>query len=637
MVYVDPEADSGQGEVMFTSVNPFDVFVDPYSTDPLFSDATFILIKKDLKRKFLMDQLPDYAKKIENAPCNDEHTESYSDKSLGDGTMINRANVQELLWAPMKSGLNNFIDYYELYEKVPKRHVRVTFRLMDDKEAAAIAAQLVEQKFMALVEDVKLEVADRTIALQDEMQKGAMSEARYTFEAQRIQREAERKLVAEKDRLVQEASVATSTTKTAVMTLEDYEAFKSNKATKDKIIEAEEFWKPVIHLTVSIGDETLLFETDLPISDYPLVPIPFIHPGTPYCISIVSMIKGRQEELTKSHQLMIYNASLGSSLRWMYRVGSIDLKTWEQRVTIPGGLLPVLSGEPPTPVMPAPLSESFREITMMASRDIDDLFGVMSTPSMAREGGTQSPYRGLLALDEFSTRRSKAWVTSAIDPALTQIAKVWQEYAVITYTTNRVFRIVQPNGQSTTVEINIPIYNDKSAEIGRWNDLSTLKYDIRFESGGTMPVNRFARQQEYRELFTAGVIDDIALIAELDIPGKEALLARKSTYVQLNQQIAAMDADIKKLKGENETLSREIVQAGIQRKVLTASVEIDKSINANKAAQDGATAQFKAGLQATQAQVNTEAKDTIRQHQANLDQIERDREAEAQKPAPKKP
>jgi hypothetical protein len=422
-----------------------------------------------------------------------------------------------------------------------------------------------------------------------------------------------------KESLIQEAAALVATTQTRVVSDPDYQVLSTSEVTKDTIQSATMFYKNQIALTVSIGDDTVLLETVLPIDEYPIVPIPYIHTGTPYCISIVSIVKGRQEEITKAHQIMIYNASLGSSLRWMYRVGSIDEKEWSERVTLPGGLLPVRAGDFPLQVPPAALTSAFLEISMMGSRDIDDLFGTTPVSQGKVESGGEQPYRGLLALDEFSTRRSKAWVTGSLDPALNQLAHVWQQYAAIVYTTKKVYRIVGPNNQSAKYEINVPLYGDDGEFIGKWNDLSTMKYDVKFESGGTMPVNRFAKQEEYFKYFQAGLIDDIALIAELDISHKEELIKRKSLYAQLQQAIAAKDAEIKRLSGDVETLSREVVQAGIKNKTLQSTSEISKATPYYKARLEADAAKGKASAQTTTEALRLNADHMTRMHQVESD------------------
>ena len=50
LVTVDPNADNGMGEVVIQQPEPFDIYVDPKSRDPLFRDAAHVMIRKVFTR-----------------------------------------------------------------------------------------------------------------------------------------------------------------------------------------------------------------------------------------------------------------------------------------------------------------------------------------------------------------------------------------------------------------------------------------------------------------------------------------------------------------------------------------------------------------------------------------------------------
>ena len=93
-----------------------------------------------------------------------------------------------------------------------------------------------------------------------------------------------------------------------------------------------------------------------------------------------------------------------------------------------------------------------------------------------------------------------------------------------------------------------------------------------------MPINRWALLEEYFKWFQAGLIDDIAMIAETDIRNKKQVIERKSVYSQLQGQVSSMEEAIKDKEGTIETLERQLVQAGIKMKVGQASNEIRKDV-----------------------------------------------------------
>jgi hypothetical protein len=100
-----------------------------------------------------------------------------------------------------------------------------------------------------------------------------------------------------------------------------------------------------------------------------------------------------------------------------------------------------------------------------------------------------------------------------------------------------------------------------------------------------MPVNRWALLEEYFKWFQAGLIDDIAMIAETDIRNKKQVIERKSVYAQLQGQLQQMEDAMKDKDGTIETLERQLVQAGIKMKVGDASNEIRKDVLETEAQQ----------------------------------------------------
>ena len=200
-------------------------------------------------------------------------------------------------------------------------------------------------------------------------------------------------------------------------------------------------------------------------------------------------------------------------------------------------------------------------------------------------------YRGLLANDEFGTRRLKAWMGSIVEPALEQLGKCFQMVSQSHYTIDKIFRLIQPEagqkegGEEKETRINIPIYNDYGEAVSKWNDYAAGKFDVRIVAGATMPLNRWALLEEYFRWFQAGLIDDIAMIGETDIRNKERIIERKSLYAQLQSQLQQMEEAIKDKDGTIETLSRQLVQAGIKDKVKSGEVEVRKDVLQTEAQQ----------------------------------------------------
>jgi hypothetical protein len=369
-----------------------------------------------------------------------------------------------------------------------------------------------------------------------------------------------------------------------VMSESDYNILNSSKESAKNIVDAVKFYENRIIQTCTVGDDIFLYEYTLPISEYPIVPIPYTYTGTPYPMSAVTPLVGKQQEINKAHQIMLHNANLASNLRWMYEEGSVPEEEWEQYSSAPGALLKYRQGfAPPTPVLPAPINNAFYTITQEGKQDAEYISGVPSA-MMGFTNEQAETYRGLLANDEFGTRRLKAWMGSITEPCLEHLGRIFQQIAQKHYSIEKVFRIVQPEAgqtpqeQEKEVRINIPIYNDYGEAIQKFKDYASARFDIRIVAGATMPVNRWALLEEYFKWFQAGLIDDIAMVAETDIRNKKQLLERKSMYSELQGQVSQMEEAVKDKDGTIETLQRQLVQAGIKMKVGQASNEIRKDV-----------------------------------------------------------
>tara|TARA_R110002074_G_C12502664_1_gene662735 strand:+ start:1 stop:978 length:978 start_codon:yes stop_codon:yes gene_type:complete len=298
---------------------------------------------------------------------------------------------------------------------------------------------------------------------------------------------------------------------------------------------------------------------------------------------------GKQQEVNKAHQVMLHNANLASNLRWLYEEGSVPEEEWEQYSSSPGALLKYRQGfAPPQPVLPAPINNAFFTVTQEGKQDMEYIAGIPSS-MMGFAQDQAETYRGLLANDEFGTRRIKAWMNSVLEPALEHTGEIFKQHAQAHYQIDKVFRIVQPNTSGdydeSETRINIPIYNDYGDQVQLWNDYASSRFDIRIIAGAVMPLNRWALLEEYFRWFQAGLIDDVAMLAETDVRGKEQILERKSLYAQLQQQMEGMKSQMQDKDGENETLKRQLIQAGIRHGIDSGSKTVNKEVLETQAQQ----------------------------------------------------
>jgi len=584
-VDVDPNQDRGLGEVVFKRVEPFDVYPDPTSRDFLFRDASYVMIRKDLPKSQILKLFPDKKRQINNA----------NSDSAGENDYSNRDALETDLIFPADSAGDSYdstgqespiIDYYECYSKEKVSFMNIFVNMPPGPAEMEELKKEVEVNLKDYEAEMLVQVEEKAIQLAESVEKGEIIEERAQLELERARREAFAGIEQQKMIVLNKLKEKESKIENRVVLKEEYDVLMEDKQIADTIVDAIDFYEDRIKLTIVVGDK-LLYSQVLPIKDYPIVPFVYQYTGTPFPISAVSPLVGKQQELNKAHQILIHNANLASNLRWMYEEGSVPEDEWEKYSSAPGALLKYRQGfTPPTPVQPLPLNQAFYGITQNARQDMEYVAGVYSSMQGDTGSGPET-YRGLLQMDEYGTRRIKQWMQNIIEPGLEHLGMIFKDWAQDTYLAHKVFRIVQPNNinEEKVVEINVPIFNDFGDSINKWNDYATAQFDVRIIGGSTLPLNRWALLEEYFKWYQSGLIDDIAMLQETDVRNKEAIIKRKSVYMQLRNKVEQMEELVKDRNGTIETLERQLVQSGIKEKVKDADMSMQKDVMQTEAAQ----------------------------------------------------
>ena len=582
LVTVDKDADNGLGEVVIQQPEPFDIYIDPKSRDMLFRDAAYIMIRKVLPKNHLMKIFPDHKRKISSSSSDEQSQINYSVRATGDDDQklftYNDNEDGNLAISP-KGELDQLVEFFEVYEKIKMSYISLFYRIPPDPATLKQLQQQCDVMVKEMQEESKVELLEKQRQMQEAVQSGNMLPERFELEMRKAQEESQQQLEVFRRECMSKLQAEASKIENKIITEKEFNILMKDPQIAKNVVDQVQFYSSRIKQTCVAGDK-LLYESILPdsITEYPLVPFHYKWTGTPFPMSAVSPLVGKQQEINKAHQVMVHNASLGSSLRWMYEEGSIDAELWEKYSSSPGALLPIRPGvERPTPVMPAPLANAFFQIVSEGKGDMEYLAGIYSS-MMGDSSQAGETYRGMLALDEYGTRRIKQWMNTSIEPGLRLLGKVILQFSQATYSAYKRFRLIQPSSiqEGTDREINIPVYNDLGEAIGKSMDIASIKYDVRIVQGSTLPVNRWAYLEELKQLMQLGIVDDIAVLAETDIKNKENIVKRKSLYSQLQGQVQQLSEAIKDKEGTIETLERQLVQAGIKQKVMQADVEINK-------------------------------------------------------------
>ena len=582
MVEIDKDADAGMGEVKIGQPEPFDMYVDHKSRDIMFRDASYIMIRKILPKSHLMKLFPEHSRKINKASSDENSQFSYSKRPVGSTdqrSFMYDDDSMEDIGITGDGEQESLVEFFEVYEKIKIAYMNVFYKVPPSPEELQQIQQQVQVKMKEMAAEMEVELMEQQREMEQAVAEGKMIPERFQLEMEKAQKMMQDQLAAAEQQYMSQLQAEVSKIENKIVTDKEFKLLLKNKTFAVNVVDAVKFYGTRIRQSCVAGDQ-LLYEYVLPenVTEYPVVPFHFKWTGTPFPISAVSPLIGKQKEINKSHQIMVHNASLGSSLRWMFEEGSIDAEIWEKYSSAPGALLPVRPGtERPTPVLPAPLSNAFFQVVQEGKQDMEYLAGIYSS----MQGDTQQQhetFRGMLALDEYGTRRVKQWMKNCIEPALKQLGTVVMQYSQAIYSANKRFRIVQPSAiqEDRQVEINIPMFNDLGEAIGKSMDYSAAKFDVKVVSGSTLPVNRWAYLAELKELLQLGVVDDLAVLAETDIKRKDLIAKRKSLYAQLQGQLGQLQETLKDKEGTIETLERQLVQAGIKGKVMQAEMEITK-------------------------------------------------------------
>jgi len=587
-VDIDPDMDKGMGEVVFKRIDPHDVWVDPMSRDFLFRDASYIIIKKDLPKTQLLSLFPQFKKKINGADGSvNQGGQFYSQREAFNSDSIQPDDIGGEAYNPLTSEEDEVVDCYEFYTKEKYKLYNLFIQLPPDSQGLEELQEQVSEQLLQLKNELQVQLKEKMLQIDELVEQGEMIPERGQIEKEKAQKELEDQLEQAQTSLMAKLKEESTKIENQVVNEAEYKALIKNDLFASTIVEAVPFYDTRIKVSVSLGSEVMLYETYMPMSDYPIVPIPYMWTGTPYPMSAVLPLIGKQQEINKAHQLMIHNANLASNLRWIYEEGSVPEDEWEQYSSAPGALLKYRQGfAPPTPVQPSPINQAFFSTVQEGKSDMEYMSGIYS--SMQGDLGQQhDTYRGLLAQDEHGTRRIKAWMNDIVEPSLEHLGKCFQSMAQSTYRAHKIFRIVQPSHiqEERQVEINVPIYNDLGRAINMYNDYSSARFDVRIVAGSTLPVNRWALLEEYFRWYQSGLIDDIAMLAETDVRGKENILKRKSIYSQLKSQVDGLEGALKDRDGTIETLSRQLIQSGIRDETKRGSEAITKETLDTKAQQ----------------------------------------------------
>jgi hypothetical protein len=584
-VYQDPMMDMGKGEVCFHDVDPLDVYVDPNSRHRFFDDAENIIVSKLFTKEQAKKVWPMYSKAIDNAS---DESGSRIDWNAPD---TGREDDGEVQFPEDVGRLNNqdYIRGYERYYKVDVMEYR-TFEKFSGKEEL-----LSEEDFQSYSERPAWIIEGNILT--DAEQAGKLYQQLVEMKQNQQLQQAQEMQQMGYDESAELPEVEVNAEQITYKDLIEQNQIDIVKVTIKKVKQC-----------IIIGDKHL-YSRILPLEDYPIIPIMNVHTRTPYPVSDVRMIKGLQEYINKTRSLIIAHATTSTNTKILVPEGSVDMKDFEEKWSQPGV---AIAYDPtdgaPMPVQPTPLPNELYQNELTAKNDIDHALGLYEM-MMGNSQAAPQTYKATISIDEFGQRKMKSKLAD-IEAALTRAGQVAISLMQQLYTTQKIFRVVQPNNSLSEYVINKRLVDDKSGEIKVMNDITIGRYDVIVVAGSTLPSNRYAELEFYMDAYQKGIIDREEVLKKTEVFDMEGVMQRTDMIAKLQQALQQAQEENKKLKGDMQTRDREAVNLKKKVEVEKFKGDLDQVSNKAKAAGTLYEKRLDDSLATIKTQIRDSAKET---------------------------
>ena len=561
-VYQDPMMDMGKGEVCIHDLDPLDVYVDPNSQHKFFDDAENIIVSRLFTKDQAKKLYPMYKKDIEDANSEQDYNAPETGRDF-DGKVH----------FPEDVGTLDNTNYVRGYERYFKKHIpefRV-FEKFSNKEDVLNDEQYMDyvQKPAFLIEGRIITDPQRAQSLVAQLEE--MDQMRMAQEKMKMVQQMEQ-MNLEDDAVIPEPEPRPVSVQEIT-----YGDLIENGA-----IEVVKVLMCRVHQCVVVGDK-LLYKRIMPIEQYPIVPFINIHTRTPYPVGDVRLVKGMQEYINKTRSLIIAHATTSTNTKILVPEGSVDMAEFEQKWAQPGVAIQYDPTDgAPMAVQPSPLPNELYQNEQTAKNDIDHQLGIYEMMAGNTAVAPQT-YKATISLDEFGQRKIKSKLAD-IEAGLTRVAQVAIPLMQELYSTEKVFRVVQPNNSLSEFVLNKKLVDDKTNEIKIINDITIGKYDVVCVAGSTLPTNRYAELEFYKDAYQMGIIDRKEVLKKTEVFDAEGVEERMDSITRLQQALKGAQEEIKKLKGDLQTRDREAINLRKKAEVEKFKSELDRISNKSTAA-----------------------------------------------------
>jgi len=553
LIYQDPVADMGKGEVKKIDLDPMTVYVDPNSRMRDCSDAKNIIISRLFTKEHAKKLYPMYKKAISAATSESFHSDMpETDRAdLGEVVFPETSNTNTM--TGMQEG-DDYIRGYEQYSKVMRDMVRL-FESWSGREDL-----ISKDEFNRYLQEPAWIIAGSIV--DDPAMANAMM--------QQLQEQYSQQIAVMKSNA---QGTPPPPPEVQQVTKQD---LLENGAIKMVIVPT-----PRIEQVVVMGDK-LLFKRILNTGYYPIVFYMNMHTRTPYPVSDVRMVRSTQEFINKTRSLIIAHATTSTNMKVMIPRGSVDIEEFEQKWSQPGVAMEVdFEMGQPVVAQPHPLPGALYQNETTAKADIDHQLGLYEM-MMGNTQAAPHTYKATVSLDEFGQRKIKSKLAD-IEFGLRQSALVTIDLARDLYREEKIIRLLKPNNTTSEYMINKRMYDDKG-DPTIVNDISVGKYDVIVVTGSVLPTNRYAQLEMYMDAYEKGVIDKQEVLKKTEVFDVEGVMQRTDVIGQLQQELQSSQEQIKKLQGDLQTREREAYHAKQKAELEKWKADLDSTSTKAKAA-----------------------------------------------------
>lgn len=543
LVYIDPFADGGRGEVKFRAIDPMHVYIDPNSQDEFCTDASDIIISRTYTKGQLKRVYPAYQTAINTASGN----------PFSEITSTGAVDTSNIVFAGAETSADHDGDYIRGYERYTKVWVEMV-RIYEQWSKAEY--NFTFDKFEEYL-NKPVWIINGAISTEEVLARQAAERLMKEYETLLAQYE-QAVSMAEQDPAYAEAMEAQGMQPPQPPQIEQIQMAQLLEEGQISVVKVP---MQRVYMGVVVGDKKL-YGRLLNCEEYPIITMMNMHTGSPYPLSDVRLIKDMQRYINKVRSLIVAHASTSTNVKVMVPRGT-DVEALKEQWAQPGAIIEVDFAEgQPVPVAPLPMPNELYQNEQMAKNDIDHQLGLYE--SMAgNSAAAPDTYRGIMMMDEFGQRRIKV-KQAVIEQALQELGRAIIAFIQEFYVAEKQIRILQPNNSMTEYAVNRRLYDDYGQVVGTLNDVSVGKYDVLVISGSTLPSNRYAQLEFYRDMYKDQIIDRVEVLKKTDVFDIEGVLQRIDTIEQLTAQLEQAQEQISNLQGDIQTRERELFHSNMR-------------------------------------------------------------------------